>query len=362
MLAASSLSALRTLPRLHQCPRRLLYTMSDSTGSAAKSNGQSGTDAGTKEHEVIITSPLDEGPRKLKILMLHGTIPFLIYFSHFSLSSAISPITAITTSRTTPADASFSPGYTQSAPLFHAKTRALLKTLSKAFPSSAASPIHSTFPGGLALIYPTGPIKLHPADLPYDLPPSDQEFDAWAWWKKSDNTGAYEGLEEGLERIRSTIADVGGVDGVMGFSQGGAAALLVASLLERGRSTSFSTHLAGNASAFPYPPGWEMLQPSPLKFCVSYSGFISEDERYKAFYEPKLQTKTLSVVGSLDSVVEESRSSRVADVCVNANTVVHPGGHFVPVSKVWAGALVGFLRDVLVEKKEEEEGEDDFPF
>jgi fermentation-respiration switch protein FrsA (DUF1100 family) len=111
-----------------------------------------------------------------------------------------------------------------------------------------------------------------------------------------------------------------------------------------------------------YPDGWEELQKEngALKFAVSYSGFFAPSERYAAFYEPKIATPVLHVIGSLDSVVEEGRSTGLVDRCVGGKerVIMHPGGHFVPVNKEMAGALVGFIRGVLEEKKEEESVED----
>jgi len=82
-----------------------------------------------------------------------------------------------------------------------------------------------------------------------------------------------------------------------------------------------------------------------LTFAVSYSGFYAPDRRYQAYYEPRIQTPMLHVIGSLDSVVDEERSMGLVERCQNARTVVHPGGHFVPIGKEWVAALVGFLRE-----------------
>ncbi|KAH7333131.1 serine hydrolase-domain-containing protein [Rhexocercosporidium sp. MPI-PUGE-AT-0058] len=267
------------------------------------------------------------GPRKLKILMLHG--------------------------------------YTQSGPLFHAKTRALEKLLTKSFPPPPRAPHKPlpgtlpSYPGGIQLIYPTAPIRLHPADIPgFDLSAlqgdatekEKEESDAWGWWKK-DDSGVYVGLDEGLETIRKAIEETGGIDGVIGFSQGASAAALVASLLEPDRESSFQSHSANHPSSFKYPPSWSKMRKelpqAPLKFAVSYSGFYAPDEAYTAFYNPKIKTRFLHVIGSLDSVVEEERSLGLMERCEDATRVEY------------AGVLAGFLRDVLVREGKEEEGVED---
>jgi fermentation-respiration switch protein FrsA (DUF1100 family) len=81
-----------------------------------------------------------------------------------------------------------------------------------------------------------------------------------------------------------------------------------------------------------------------------------------------LRTPSLHIIGSLDSVVEESRSAALATACgASAQTVLHPGGHFVPVGRDMVGVLVGWLRRVLAEEKAEEGqldsvGDMDVPF
>ncbi|KAI9050302.1 hypothetical protein LZ554_005469 [Drepanopeziza brunnea f. sp. 'monogermtubi'] len=333
-----------------------------SCGYTIRVEGRKGRAMSAKtDGEAAAAAASPPGPRKLKILMLHG--------------------------------------YTQSGPSFHAKTRALEKALVKAFPPPPPAPHKPppsslrNYPGGIQLIYPTGPIRLRPADIPGSDPSvlqssttsttstangqsdgrgeeGDDGPDAWGWWKKADTPdGTYVGLERGLEVVRQTISAAGGVDGVIGFSQGGAFAGLVASLLEPARSSSFpsappppspspspSPPLPTSAtSPFAYPAAWTALNHPPLKFAVSYSGFYAQAEQYRGFYEPKIATRFLHVIGSLDSVVEEAWAEGFVERCADAMRVVHPGGHFVPVGKEWVGVLVGFLRDVLA--RDEEEGE-----
>jgi fermentation-respiration switch protein FrsA (DUF1100 family) len=182
------------------------------------------------------------------------------------------------------------------------------------------------------------------------------------------------GILSGLNTIASSIREAGGIDGVIGFSQGGAAAAFVASLLESGREDAFAAQHNKNPSALPYPESFATLKKDlgqgPLKFAVSYSGFFAPSEDYTAFYEPKIKTPLLHVIGSLDSVVEESRTLALVDACEgndgkgrSKRVVYHPGGHFVPVNKEMAGVLVGFLRGCCQVKKEEESVEDmDVPF
>ncbi|CAO2657502.1 Nn.00g036280.m01.CDS01 [Neocucurbitaria sp. VM-36] len=272
-------------------------------------------------------------------------------------------------------------GYTQSGPLFQAKTGALRKTLSKAFPK------------GIELVYPTAPIRLTPADEAWlagttstDANGKDdasggeeaQQLDAWAWWRRKDQGGGsytYDGIEIGLGHIASVLKEQGPFDGVVGFSQGGACAAMVASLLEEGRRAAFEAQVPNGGLR--YPESFEgdaaggIVHP-PLKFAVSYSGFLAVGENpYRAFYEPKIQTPVLHFLGTQDVVVDEKRSLALVNACAHADekyVVYHPGGHFLPsTQKASVNALIGFIKEVLHDeeagKKEEESVEDmDVPF
>lgn len=274
-------------------------------------------------------------------------------------------------------------GYTQSGPLFHAKTRALEKNLQKAFPA------------GCTLVYPTAPIHLARADIPVwgpSDPPGDQdggggdddeeeeeETDAWGWWRRKGDAEpyTYAGMERGLARAAEALRAAGPFDGVVGFSQGGALAGMVAALLEPGRREAFEA--AQPRGGMRFPDSFEddsgfitgVVHP-PLRFAVSYSGFgAAANPLYQAFYEPKIATPMLHFLGSVDTVVEERRSLRLVEACADGGAggrrvVYHPGGHFLPSSqKQYVGALVGFIREVMAEdgRPKQEKAEDtDVPF
>ncbi|KAL1583912.1 hypothetical protein WHR41_07334 [Cladosporium halotolerans] len=290
-----------------------------------------------------------DSPRKLRILMLHG--------------------------------------YTQSGPLFHAKTKALEKSLAKAFPAAPAQGHLATHPGGIELHYPTAPIKLSYSDIPgaaTDLE-GDDSPEAYGWWRRKGEGEpyTYEGMDRGLATIAETMQRDGPFDGVIGFSQGGAAAGMVAALLEDGRRAAFEAAQSKGGMRFPdsftRDSGYiEEAVQAPLKFAVSYSGFgASTNAMYQAFYEPLIETPMMHFLGSLDTVVSEERSLRLVEACKDGRgkdgkvqrVVYHPGGHFLPSSqKQYVAALVAFIREVMSEqagsaqKKEERVEDMDLPF
>ncbi|CAZ80596.1 unnamed protein product [Tuber melanosporum] len=212
-------------------------------------------------------------------------------------------------------------GYTQSGPLFSAKTKALEKALLKSLPPQSA------------LYYPTAPHPLSPSDLPGDPSSPDAPtapIENYAWWRRNGETGEYLGIDETWNFLSSYLDANGPFDGVVGFSQGAALAVMLVSLLERelSRKTpeSFST------------------THSPLRFGVCYSGFRATGN-YDYFYEPKIRTPVLHVLGSLDTVVDEERSLKLSRACVGGEErkVYHPGGHYLPAGKQYANMLLAYI-------------------
>ncbi|KAJ4266480.1 hypothetical protein NW762_004467 [Fusarium torreyae] len=236
-------------------------------------------------------------------------------------------------------------GYTQSGPLFRAKTRALEKTIVKLLNPVSLLPV---------FLYATGPNRLSPEDIPgYQPPeepqPEDYQPDTWAWWRKDEATGSYRLLDEGMATVGQAIRDAEGIDAVCGFSQGGAMAALVAAALEPERALPEGKE--GN-----WARGLrEANSGNALKFAVVYSGFWANPDSLQFCFEPKIKTSTLHFLGSLDTVVDESRSRALSDRCEDPMVLVHPGGHHVPVNKQWAAPLAGFIKEHGQDKEPKED-------
>ena len=278
-------------------------------------------------------------------------------------------------------------GFTQTGHLFEIKSKALKKALEKSLPP-APKPGHlQQYPGGVELVYPTAPIKLDVTDVPgFDVDGDKENPEAYGWWRRKGDAEpyVYMGMELGLAKIAETLREQGPFDGVLGFSQGGAAAGMVAALLETGRREAFEA--AQSKGGMRYPDSFtedsgfieEAIHP-PLKFAVSYSGFgASTNALYQSFYSPKIKTPMLHFLGSVDTVVSEERSLRLVDACVDGRgreggvqrVIYHPGGHFLPSSqKQYVAALVTFIREAVgedenlrVEKVEERVEDMEVPF
>ncbi|KAI3395556.1 hypothetical protein diail_1218 [Diaporthe ilicicola] len=232
-------------------------------------------------------------------------------------------------------------GYAQTGPLFRSKTGAMSKLIAKALPDVNAS-----------RIYPTGPQRLQPSDIPGYQPregAEDEEApETFGWFFHDEEPGPYRGFAEGMCAIADAIQEAGGVDGVLAFSQGAAVAALVAAAMEPDRALP-----EDEAQRAWVVRLREANAGRPLRFCVLYSGFVARPGAGLGWlYEGRIRTPTCHFFGSLDTVVEEDRCRALADLCVEPEVFVHPGGHHVPVRKEWVAPLTGFLKNVL--KKEDE--------
>lgn len=228
-------------------------------------------------------------------------------------------------------------GSRQSGELFRAKLQALEKLLHQALDS-----LHPS----LELIYPTAPFALEPsAGSTTDL---RTRHGAWSWFGSETIDGLYPGLEGGLESIASLLKNSGPFDGIVGFSQGAAAAAMVASLLEGDRKDAFATLEA--ETGIPYPACFKELEHPPLRFVVSISGYVASHLDYRAFYEPGIRTPVMHFLGSMDTVVEEGASMRLVESCrvlgdeKKQIVIWHSGGHVVPSGKRELAAVAHFIK------------------
>ena len=122
--------------------------------------------------------------------------------------------------------------------------------------------------------------------------------------------------------IQAAIDERGGVDGIIGFSQG---------------STAASLFLA---EARPR-----------VSFAVLFSGFFPRDESFARLLRDGARTlapRSLHVMGSSDTFVSTSRSMLLADCFGEGREVyVHGGGHGIPSDKAGRDAVKKFVNESL---------------
>lgn len=206
-------------------------------------------------------------------------------------------------------------GYTQSGNTLRHKTGALSKALAKY----------------AEIVYPTGPIKM---EMPDTSDPAEREKlaklgneeteGAYAWWRFDPEKKEFVGLDSTLAMIKELLETEGPFDGVMGFSQGGGLAAILASLLERPNSLLETSH-------------------PPFKFAVIFSGFRSYFPRHNFVYDPPIKTPMLHVIGKVDPIVTPERSQDLVECSAHAEVLNHPGSHFVPSAAAYKSKVTDFV-------------------
>lgn len=238
-------------------------------------------------------------------------------------------------------------GSRQSGDLFRAKLQVFEKLLKRAFNQSSS--------GEIELFYPTAPFALEAQNATSKL---REKYGEWTWFKTETVDACCSGLEDGLRAIAEVLKTSGPVDGIVGFSEGAAAAAMVASLLEGNRRDAFEQmeHKGGIV----YPTAFASLDHPPLRFVVSFAGYPASHEAYQAFYNPPIRTPMLHFLGSMDNVVDETASMRLVESCQGSGEtevmiIRHSGGHVVPSEKRELAVAVGFIRSFQVRGKRDED-------
>ncbi|KAJ1861193.1 Family of serine hydrolases 3 [Coemansia sp. RSA 2703] len=127
----------------------------------------------------------------------------------------------------------------------------------------------------------------------------------------------------------------GPFDGILGFSQGGALAVLLAKLLQGPQ----------DCLAFPVP-----VDHPQFKFVILAGAFDVEPEEYQSIYATKLDIPSLHMTGEYDTVIESSRSRKIMEVFVDPVIYEFRGGHFIPQTpeslRVVRSFLLPFIPDL----------------
>lgn len=100
-----------------------------------------------------------------------------------------------------------------------------------------------------------------------------------------------------------------------------------------------------------------------MKFAICISGFKLENPFYDPIYASKVETPTLHVIGTMDSVVTPKQSLRLSSFCQSPSFFGFHGTHYVPKSNEFLATMGCFVTGALgptteVNSDNEEEWED----
>ena len=150
---------------------------------------------------------------------------------------------------------------------------------------------------------------------------ADADLQRRAWWRGHSGQTTYGGWPETRSSLLS-LCEEERFDGVMGFSQGAAAAaMLCAELADRPE-----------------------LRP---KFAVFISGFVPRDETAgAALLAGVSNVPSLHIIGVKDELVVAERSRALATLFADAVVIEHPGGHMIPSGAAVRSQVIAFLDEV----------------
>jgi hypothetical protein len=223
--------------------------------------------------------------------------------------------------------------------MFHTKTRRLVEYLE----ATLTPGLQSKYPGGFEFLYPNAPLCLSPVDFSENSAVDSEISKAWAWWQTLDDVSEYHELPATMLFLYKYIKKTGPVDGVIGFSQGGAMALMFASWCEARTRVERRQALADQHIPFTMEPPQD-----PLKFVLCFSGFRGTMKHYEGFYNPKIQTPTLYITAALDTLVSGPKSAEAISSCENVQTITHQGSHYVPCHPRYLSIMATFVEGRLL--------------
>ena len=150
----------------------------------------------------------------------------------------------------------------------------------------------------------------------------------------------YDELDASIDYLSEYIQQYGPFDGIIGFSQGAVMTMVLTALCEAGT-------LPGRAEALlqqPVPIRQAAPQ-APFKFTISISGYKASERLYSGCFEPRINTPSLHILAELDTMVENSDSIDLVNVCVDAKVITHVAGHVVPTSSTVLRQMADFVQD-----------------
>lgn len=212
-------------------------------------------------------------------------------------------------------------GFGQSGQFFQWKTKKLVRHLE----SNISSFTSTEDPLDFEFFYPDAPVDLREglSKPEYGTPTNDEiQTDMRAWWRILDDC-KYTELASSIAHLTSLSQEYGPFDGVIGFSQGAAMALMFAALCEgmvnpQRRLATQGVPLLGT------PPQ------KPLSLVIAIAGFKAPWDFCSGFYSPRISTPTLHIIGDLDIMICQEWSSEIISECEDPEVLHHCGGHFVP--------------------------------
>ncbi|PWY89221.1 hypothetical protein BO70DRAFT_377623 [Aspergillus heteromorphus CBS 117.55] len=227
-------------------------------------------------------------------------------------------------------------GYAQSARVFRIKMRLLMEQITQ----SITPTLSEEYPGGIEFLFPDGPINLHAPGTS----PSPEHSENQAWWLNLDDTSRYVFLNETLHYLIDFLHGEP-IHGAIGFSQGGALAVMLTSIFEAAtdpnpyRIQSMEDQGLPAKTLLARLPGQQ-----PLQFVLSFCGFKGTMNYYSSLYSTMLKTPSFHAIGAFDTMVAAEKSKLLVNSFVAPEVLHYFGGHFIPRDRESLRTIMGFVQ------------------
>ncbi|KAL5340313.1 serine hydrolase-domain-containing protein [Aspergillus crustosus] len=217
--------------------------------------------------------------------------------------------------------------------------------------------ILSEFPGGIEFLTPDAPMLLEPPfgltrntddsigdenddlEKPNTLPGQRHEQTALGWWYGRDTLNHYKGIEASLSFLARYIHGRP-IHGIIGFSQGGAMAGMVCSLVDCHYNPEKVAAI--RAQGLPADDYLQLPGQERLRFMVAIGGYQGTLKYYGSLYQWPMHTPSIHTLASMDAIVEHQHSMALARCFTSYEIVEYFGAHFVPRDDVSVNALAYF--------------------
>ncbi|XP_034187832.1 esterase AGAP003155 [Osmia lignaria lignaria] len=139
----------------------------------------------------------------------------------------------------------------------------------------------------------------------------------YGWWFNTEDhifkaivpSNLSVGFEDSTAVIEKAFQESGPFDGILGFSQGAAFAVLLCFMQQKN------------------------LLKIKFDFAIIISGFKSLCTPHTMYYDEKISIPSLHIYGEADQVISAAMAEEVSEMFVNKTTLTHVGGHYVPSKK-----------------------------
>ncbi|KAJ5771539.1 hypothetical protein N7520_002068 [Penicillium odoratum] len=245
-------------------------------------------------------------------------------------------------------------GFAQNGSQFRAKASRISNRITQLLTPK----ILSEFPGRIEFLYPDAPLILeHPIGLGLNSVDRKEEqknerqnflplgyekegFDLFGWWYGRDNVSRYRGIEASLSYV-ATYIHGRPIHGILGFSQGGALAGMISSLIDC--SDNPEKIAAIRAQGLPVDDFLKLPAQKPLRCCISIAGYMGTVRYYGSLYQWPIQTPSVHALASMDAVVEHYGTVDLAECFSSYEIVQYHGSHFCPRDRLTVEALAHFM-------------------